>query len=85
MRANHFWLQFTLIFISEGVEREESSSLCWKMRLRLSFSFLGVALQQVMPGAQTLPPQSASVLQGWPQLHRQVRNPVATSGAETTG
>src|SRR5205823_3254323 len=43
------------------------------------FSFLGVALQQVMPGAQTLPPQSASVLQGCPQLHRQVRSPIATS------
>jgi len=55
------------------------------MRLTLSCSFLGVALQQVMPGAQTLPPQSASVLQGCPQLHRQVRNPVATSGAETAG
>jgi hypothetical protein len=35
----------------------------------------GLRLQQVIPGAHTLPPQSASVLQGWPQLHLQVRKP----------
>jgi len=36
---------------------------------------LGLLLQQVIPGAHTLPPQSALVLQGWPQLHLQVRSP----------
>ena len=50
---------------------DDAASFCRKIAFRLFLP--GVRLQQVIPTPQTLPPpQSALVVQGWPQLQRQV-------------
>jgi len=73
-------VQFTASAAVDGFLLDDVASFCRKIAFRLFLP--GVRLQQVIPTPQTLPPpQSALVVQGWPQVQRQVlRNAVYPAG-----